>query len=288
MANIERTEQGTYRVRWRNPQGRTRSRTFKKKIQATNHLTAIRSDLHTGHYTDPQAGKTRFGDWIDDWHQSRIGLRPTTAARDESYIANLIQPHLATKQLRQLTPGTIRAWITTINQTHAPATVHKAHQLVKAALQQAVTDGLLPTNPCATTPLPRIEKTEHRYLTIDEVHNLANTIAPHYRAIVYTGALAGLRPGELAALHIDDVDFLRKTLRVERTATEIAGHLDYGPPKTEAGRRTIAIPTVLADVLAQHLATYPSDTPFLFNPAAHRSGGRTCAAENGDKPSWTR
>ncbi len=235
--------------------------------QSPDHLAAIRSDLHTGHYVDPQGGKTRFGDWIDDWHQSRIGLRPTTKARDDSYVANLIQPHLGTKQLRQLTPTTIRTWTATIAATHAPATVHKAHQIVKAALRQAVTDGLIPTNPCATTPLPRLEKTEHRYLTIDEVHDLANTIDPRYRALIYTGALAGLRPGELAALHIDDVDFLRKTLRVERTATEIAGHLAYGPPKTKAGRRTIAIPNVLADVLAHHIATYPSETPYLFTTA---------------------
>ncbi|MDH3816840.1 MAG: hypothetical protein OEV48_20300, partial [Acidobacteriota bacterium] len=78
------------------------------------------------------------------------------------------------------------------------------------------------------------------------------------------------RPGETAALYIDDIDFLRKTLRVERTATEIAGHLDYGPPKTKAGRRTIAIPDVLADVLAQHLATYPSETPFVFTTATRK------------------
>jgi integrase len=267
MASIEKTEQGTYRVRWRNPQGRTRSKSFKIKQEAANHLRAIRSDLHTGHYTDPQAGKTRFGDWINEWHHSRIGIRPTTKARDDSYITNLIQPHLATHQLRLITPATIRTWISTIDQTHKPATVHKAHQLVKAALRQAVTDGLIPANPCATTPLPRIEKTEHRYLTINEVHHLATTISPRYRALVYTGALAGLRPGELAALHIDDIDFLRKTLRVERTASEVAGHLDYGPPKTKAGRRTIAIPDVLADVLAEHLANYPSDTPFVFTTA---------------------
>jgi integrase len=55
-----------------------------------------------------------------------------------------------------------------------------------------------------------------------------------------------------------------------RTATEIAGHLDYGPPKTKAGRRTIAIPDVLADVLAQHLAAYPSETPFVFTTATGR------------------
>ena len=267
MATIERTPHGTYRARWRNPQGQTRSRSFKTRRDATNYLRAIQSDLHTGHYTDPQAGKTRLTDWITQWHNGRIGLRPTTTARDDSYIRNLILPHLGTLQLRQLTPAVIRNWIQTIHQTHAAATVHKAHQLLKASLQAAVRDGLIATNPADDTPLPRLEKTEHRYLTIDEVHSLAAAIDPRYKALVYTGALAGLRPGELAALHIDDLDLLRRTLHVERTATEVSGHLAYGPPKTAAGRRTITIPDVLINFIAAHLANYPSDTPFVFTSA---------------------
>ena len=267
MATIERTPHGTYRARWRNPQGQTRSRSFKTRKDATNYLRAVQSDLHTGHYTDPQAGKTRLGDWLTQWHNGRIGLRPTTTARDDSYIRNLILPHVGTLQLRQLTPAVVRKWIRTIHQTHAAATVQKAHQLLKAALRAAVRDGLIPANPADETPLPRIEKTEHRYLTIDEVHSLAATIDPRYRALVYTGALAGLRPGELAALHIDDLDLLRKTLLVERTATEVSGHLAYGPPKTAAGRRTITIPDVLVNFIAEHLTNYPSDTPFVFNSA---------------------
>jgi len=267
MATIERTEHGTYRLRWRNPQGKTRSRTFKTRNDARNHQRQLETDLHTGHYADPQGGKTRLERWITEWHYGRIGLRPSTTARDDSYIRNLILPHLADTALRNLTPATIRSWIRTIHATYAPATVHKAHQILRAALEAAVRDGLLATNPATNTPLPKLEKPEHRYLTIDEIHQLANAIDPPFRALIYTGALAGLRPGELAALHITDLDLLRKTLRVERTATEVAGHLAYGRPKTPASLRTISIPTVLVDVLAEHLATYPTDTPFVFTSA---------------------
>ena len=138
---------------------------------------------------------------------------------------------------------------------------------MKAALQAAVGDGLIPVNPATDTPLPRQEKSDHRYLTIDEVHHLADTIDGRYRALVYTGALTGIRPGESAALTIANLDLLRKTLHVERTAIEIAGTLTYGPVKTQAASRTITLPNILVDILAEHLGTYPTDTGFVFTSA---------------------
>ena len=270
MATIERTPHGTYRARWRNPQGQTRSRSLKTRKDATNYLRAIQSDLHTGHYTDPQAGKARLTDWINEWHTGRIGLRPTTTARDATIINNLINPHLGDTQLRRLAPATIRTWVRAITETHAPATVAKAHQILKAALQAAVTDRLIPTNPATGTPLPRLDKPEPRYLAIDEIHRLAAAIDPRYKAVIYVGALAGLRPGEIAGLHIDDLDLLRKTLRVERTSSEISGRIVVGPPKTESSRRTISIPNVLVDILAEHLAAHPTDSPHVFTNTAEK------------------
>jgi len=264
MATITKTEYGTFIYRWRNPQNQSRSKTHKTYAEADAFRRQTESDLHTGRYVDPAGGKTRLDDWINEWHQGRLNLRPATQARDSNIIDNLIIPRVGTLQLRQATPAAIRKWVHTIHQTHAASTVHKAHQLLKAALHAAVGDGLIPVNPATDTPLPRLEKSAHRYLTIDEVHHLADTIDGRYRALVYTAALTGIRPGESAALTIDNLDLLRKTLHVERTAIEIAGTLTYGPAKTQTANRTITLPNILIDILAEHLATYPTDTGFVF------------------------
>ena len=268
MSSIKKTEYGTYRLRWRNPQGQDRSLTFKTRKDADGYNRALQSDLHTGKYVDPQGGKTRLDDWLNEWHQGRLNLRPTTQSRDTNIIDNLITPHLGDRQLRRLTPSVIRGWVATVNQQYAAATTIKAHQLLRAALTAAVGDRLIPANPAAGTPLPRVEKSEPRYLSIDEIHQLADAIDPRYKAVVYVGALAGLRPGEIAGLHKDDLDLLRKTLRVERTSSEISGRIVVGPPKTESSRRTITIPNVLVDILAEHLATYPTDSPHVFTNTA--------------------
>jgi len=57
------------------------------------------------------------------------------------------------------------------------------------------------------------------------------------------------------------VDLLHGRISVAEQATEIDGHFTWGPPKTEAGRRTVTLPAVAAAALAEHLATYSQPGP---------------------------
>jgi integrase len=57
------------------------------------------------------------------------------------------------------------------------------------------------------------------------------------------------------------VDLLHGRITVAEQATEIDGHFTWGPPKTEAGRRTVTLPAVAAAALAEHLATYSQPGP---------------------------
>jgi integrase len=48
---------------------------------------------------------------------------------------------------------------------------------------------------------------------------------------------------------------------VAEQATEIDGQFTWGPPKTEAGRRTVTLPAVAAAALAEHLAACSQPDP---------------------------
>ena len=74
-------------------------------------------------------------------------------------------------------------------------------------------------------------------------------------------AYAGLRWGELVGLRVKRVDLLHQRITVAEQVTEIDGHFTWGPPKTEAGRRTVTLPAVAAAALAEHLATYSQPGP---------------------------
>jgi integrase len=69
-----------------------------------------------------------------------------------------------------------------------------------------------------------------------------------------TGILCGLRPGELAGLTWDDVDFKEGLIRVRHSLKEVPGPdghsvLALRELKTEKSRRTLALPAKAADAL---------------------------------------
>jgi integrase len=92
-----------------------------------------------------------------------------------------------------------------------------------------------------------------KFATIDQVAELADAVGPRYRALVLLAAFGGLRWGELGGLRRRRVDLLHRTVAVAEILTEVNGRLDIGPPKTEAGRRTVVLSAFLVDELATHL-----------------------------------
>ena len=269
MASIKKNPNGTYTVRWRATPGakvRQPQQTFARRTDAERFARHIETAKDRGEYIDPAAAKTNLAQWLTHWHRSRLNLRPSTATRDETYLRRYLIEPLGHHTLGTLQPHHIRSWVADMATRYAPATVRKAHQLLKAALQTAVDDRMIPTNPATNTPLPAIDDPTHRYLTLDQVHHLATSIHPRWKAFVYTGALAGLRPGELCALRTTNLNLKDQRLTVTHTATEHRGHITYGPPKTKAALRTISIGTQLTDILRTHLHDHGTNVIDLTAP----------------------
>src|SRR5215470_16504052 len=80
----------------------------------------------------------------------------------------------------------------------------------------------------------------------------ARALFPRWSAFILTGLLGGLRWGESAALYVDDIDFRRGRIRVERTWSDKAGRLEA--PKDHEGRHVKASPALLT-ALRTHLET---------------------------------
>ena len=102
------------------------------------------------------------------------------------------------------------------------------------------------------------------------VLELADAIEPRYRALVLLAGFAGLRTGESLGLRRADVDLLHREVSVQRQAQEIAGSgRVILAPKSEAGRRTVALPAVVVEALGAHLATFSgadTDAPVFTAP----------------------
>ena len=85
--------------------------------------------------------------------------------------------------------------------------------------------------------------------------------------MVITHACLGLRIAELLALRVQDVDFLRRTVRIEWQLTQDGKR--RVPPKTPRSRRTLPLPNVVAEALAARIAEFPpAEDGSLFTTAA--------------------
>ena len=58
MASIRTSRSGTHQVRYRDPNGRQRSRNFTRKTDATRFAAAVETDKTRGDWLDPRLGKS--------------------------------------------------------------------------------------------------------------------------------------------------------------------------------------------------------------------------------------
>ena len=243
------------RARYRGPDGWEHSRTFARKVDAARWLRGQLGHVDTGGWVDPSGASTPFGDVAARFMAGRAGLRPSTVAISDSYMRSLVLPTFATVPVGRVTASDLEAWLGgLVTAGKAPATIRKAYQLAAGVLRLAARDGLITRAPLDGVRVPKVEHAEPRWLTAEQVEHLARTITAPYGSLIRLCAYTGLRIGEAAALHREDVDVLRCRVTVRRTLVEVRGRVVENPPKTRAGVRNVAIPRFLVDELAGMLA----------------------------------
>ena len=147
----------------------------------------------------------------------------------------------------------------------APASIRKTHRVLSMLLAWAVADDRLARSPAERISLPRVAYAEKRFLTHRQVHELADACGPEYRLLVLFLAYTGIRWGEMAALKVGRVDFLRRRVLIAESVTPVKGVMTWGETKGHE-RREVPVPRFLVEDLAQHVAGRPADA-LLFTGA---------------------
>jgi integrase len=261
MSWIETLPSGRYRAVYRAPDGTKHSQSFDRNTDAKTFLAAALTDIARGEWRDPRGGAVPFREWADKWFAARV-VRLTTNAADVGRYRTHLLPAFGDAELKDLTPLRIKTFVAQMSTTRRPATVRHAHALLSTILNDAVAEGLLLTNPCRFSRLPRAARYEAVYLSPAEVERLVDAIDPAYRDLVITAAGTGLRWDELAGLKRQRVDLLRRRLEVAETLIDVNGELSFGEPKTAGSRRYVSLPKPVIDALSRRLAESHSDLVF--------------------------
>lgn len=169
-------------------------------------------------------------------------------ATTKSLYGSLSRKHLevtdiGAKRMDRLKPSDVESLIVELRgKTLADSTVRQVYTVLRQALDVAVRDGLLASNPVAKVKRPGVARTEARYLAASDVVRLLEAARGlRYYVGVVVMAATGLRRGEVAGLLWSDIDLKKGELPVRHTLSRVDGELVLTEPKTDRSRRKVPL-----------------------------------------------
>ncbi len=148
-----------------------------------------------------------------------------------------IEPTFGKRKLSSIKPSEIALWQNKLLEKLKPRRVRNIRATFNTIFQDALRDEIIEKNPISLVKVPKIEKTEAKAFTLDEVKKLLETAQGDLKAFIALGFFTGMRSGELIGLRWEDVDFNRREINVKRTIK--MGEITT--PKTQSSIRTIDI-----------------------------------------------
>ncbi len=251
--------------------GKTRKEVSKKMIEYLDKLNKN---------SNIEDSNTTLGEWIDIWFQDFVIKRIKTSTRVsyEGHINNHIKPKLGKVKLQKLDTVKIQKFInerhdkgcTNSNGGLSAKTVKNIYNTLNLALEQAVRNNILYKNPCSAVVLPKQEKKNAKFLTLDEQNKLLLASENNRLGIVTQLAIyTGMRLGELLGLKWEDIDFDKRTLEVKRTLNRLKNYngeskteLVLDTPKTKNSNRVIPLTEVIVERLLKYKAIQDSEKEY--------------------------
>ncbi|WP_404475102.1 tyrosine-type recombinase/integrase [Microbacterium aerolatum] len=265
MASIKQRPDGVWRARYRDDAGKEHAKHFKLKRDAQRWIDEVTASVVTGQYVDPRAGRVLWSEWTRAWMERQTWTQGTL---DAAHTA--VQSVTWTDDpIARVKPSDVTAWVASESKRGlAASTIATRLNYVQMAFRAAVRDKVIADSAAAGVKPPRARRAEASMKILDaEQSSAALAAAGDFRPFVEVCLFAGLRLGEAAGLQLGDVNFLRRTISVQRQvqgSTHKAANLV--PPKA-GSERTIFVPDELMTSLAAHVASEgiskPTDQMFV-------------------------
>ncbi|MEU4739083.1 tyrosine-type recombinase/integrase [Actinosynnema sp. NPDC023658] len=264
---VRKLPSGRFQASYLGPDGQRHNApdTFATERDADRWLVQVESVIMRQEWMNPNRAKVSLQEYAERWIAERPGLRPRTIHLYEWLLTKYVTPHLGAVQLGQLDTPMIRQWRARLLAAGVSESMTaKAYRLLRAVLMTAANeDRIIPRNPCQVRGAGSENPDERPVLTVAQVFDLASRMADRrYRAFVLLAAFATLRWGEITALRRMDIAPDASAVRVAGAFVELPGRgLVYGPPKSRAGLRSVAIPEAIRADLLAHLDEFTASAP---------------------------
>lgn len=257
---INQRKDGLYQARYSDRWG-------KRKTIYNKNLRELRKEL-----TEAIAGNENFlsikdevtlDRWFDMWMEvyKEKSIRPNTKREYTHIYRKSISPYIGGRLINSLVKSDIQRLVDRASDDgYGYERQNKIKVILRDMLQRAVEDNLVINNPVSGIKL-RADKevkaksltTEEQLLFFDYCHNT------FYENLFNVAINTGLRPGELFALQISDIDLengiidVNKTLVYQKYLDDNEKTFHVEPPKTKQSYRKVPINSVCRKYLEKQL-----------------------------------
>ncbi|MCL2854870.1 MAG: site-specific integrase [Defluviitaleaceae bacterium] len=202
-------------------------------------------------------------EWVGFWLENYKAhtLRSKTYDNYENALNRHIRNAIGDYKLTKINTDAIQQMYNRMHKNGLSAnSIRIVNNALSQAFDQAVKNKLIYENPCKSTVRPKIEKSRATAMTTDEqelfIQHCKDESTYHKLFIFLLNA--GLRVGEARALTWDDIDFVKKEITINKTASlvknrdenaETKTKIIINSTKTESGERIVPMNSKVESIL---------------------------------------
>lgn len=203
-----------------------------------------------------------LSEWVEAWLN---GIKNTVTEHTWFSYRGVLRRHVigvpfGYHLLEDLRPALFRVyWQEILDSGLSPRTVCYVHTLVSAALKQAVSDGVIPSNPLDYVRRPKRTPSKSKSLSKSQIRVFFEHVKnEQLRRICHFALTTGMRRSEILGLRWRDVDLDRATVSVTQTCIVLPGssYTLVNGAKTDSSIRCISIDQGTAEMLRNQHAYF--------------------------------
>jgi integrase len=284
FGTVRRLTSGRFQARYIGPDGQRRPAqradggplTFDTRGDAEAWLAMRQSEILRDEWLPPAAPKKlppALRAYADAWLAQR-DLEDRTREHYAQLLRDHVYPTFGNELVPGISPAEVRTWHAALARSTGPTARAHAYDLLRSIMRTAVDDELIAANPCRIRGAGQVRRAKTiRPASLAELEAIVTAMPAKYQLVVLLAAWLALRFGELAELRRSDIDAANGVVHVRRGVVRTNTGRKVKGPKSEAGKRAVAIPPHLLPIVKAHLRDH----------AAMGRGGLLFPARNGDQ-----
>lgn len=248
-------------------QGRYVDRWGKRKTIYNSSIKGLKKELAERIAGNINFTSTKQEITLDDWFARWMeiykdkSVRPNTK-REYTHIYNKnISPYLGNRKINSLVKSDIQQLIDIAHDSNYKyERQSKIKVILTDMLERALEDDLVVKNPAKGVKLRTDKEIKAKALTLSEQEVFFEYCKNTFYDNLFNVAInTGLRPGELFALTLDDIDFKENTINVDKTLvyqqylTDTGKEFHLEPPKTKQSYRKVPMNSVCKEYLLKQI-----------------------------------